>query len=124
MRVAASRGAPYDVPTAPSMRTRDPTAGAVAADGARTSIAPDPSWTTKSLPLPSSSDAGAVTTATIATDRPLVRFAAAIEIGRSAGGDADPDAVGLGVGDAVADGLGVGAGATMATSAASRRQRR
>src|SRR6476469_750430 len=118
IRVAASRGAPYDVPTEPSMRTRDPTAGAVAADGARTSIAPDPSWTTKSLPLPSSSDAGAVMTATIATDRPRVRFAAVIEIGRAAEGPADADGVGLGVGAAVADGVGIGAGAITATSAA------
>ena len=124
MRVAASRGAPYDVPTEPSTRTRDPTAGAVAAEGARTSIAPDPSWTTKSLPLPSRSDTGAVTTATMATGRPLVRFAAAMEIGRTTGALAAADGVGRGVDVDVADGLGVGAAATRATSAASRRQRR
>ena len=80
------------------MRTRDPTAGAVASDGARTSIAPVPSWTTKSLPLLSSRDAGAVTTATTAIDRPVVRFAAAIVIGLVVGALPDADAVGLGVG--------------------------
>ena len=122
MRVAASRGAPYDVPTFPSTRTRDPTAGAVASEGARTSIAPVPSWTTKSFPLLSRREAGAVTTATIAIDRPLVRFAAAIVIGRMAGALPDADAVGRGVGLGV--GAGVGGGATVTTSAMSRRHRR
>jgi hypothetical protein len=124
MRVAASRGAPYDVPTVPSMRTRVPTAGAVTFEGARTEIAPVPSWTTKSLPLLSRREAGAVTTATMATGRPLVRVAAAIEIGWTAGALPDADAVGLGVGVGAADGVGVGAGVTSTTSAASRRHRR
>ena len=109
----------------PSMRTRDPTAGAVACrwrtDLDRAGRRPG---RRRACRCRRAAIAGAVTTATIATDRPLVRFAAAIEIGRTAGALADPDAVGLGVGDAVADGVGVGAGATMATSAASRRQRR
>ena len=78
MPSARRRGAPYASPIRPSAWIRVPTDGAAAPVGSRSSTAADASWTTIRRPDASSSVAGAVTTASMATARSLIRRALAI----------------------------------------------
>ena len=93
-RSARRRGAPYATPIRPSARIRLPTA-ARPCRGRRTSMAADASWTTIRRPVESSSVAGAVTIASIATSRSVTLSARAIDDDRRPGA-AEPEGVGDG----------------------------
>src|SRR5258705_11687017 len=107
----------------PIARIRVAAEGAWTSLGRRTSTAAVPSCTTIRRPDESSRPAVAVTTASMATSRSVVRSALATETVAGVPVDGDGDDLGFGVGLGELDGDELGGGAAcMTTSSASRIQ--